>query len=356
MHSLEERANLVRLHSRAQGLATAETTRVLSRITSLEDGPAGWSTVWSREGERYRVRGDRTGAIARFNLARFPFPHTPDGHAALQRCISLAGDLAVQRGVTRIEVDGWAAWHLPAPDVVANPRLLVVCGGIVSIKEQWLSLLELGRRWSMAVLLTEFPGVGENTTTYNADTAQRFSTVLDAAASLQRFESAFALALSFGGTIALRASGDDPRIGSILSVGPPIRNFFTDRQWWDQVPQTTKDALVVTTRTTAETLADTLVKFALTADQLAAVKVPVTAIASLRDEIVPVADLVLLRSAAPKARIVAFDDVHGSPCHLLDTRLLTIGALAEFIVPRRPIVSFITHAALRLRRSERPLT
>lgn len=355
MHELSERAELVRLHGRAQAIPSSEIDRILLSIDSLDDGPRGWATVWARAADVRLARGDHAGAMARLNLARFPFPSTAEGRRAHARCVAIAADIAAGQGITRLDLGDSAAWYRPAPDSADTPRLLVVCGGIVSIKEQWFSLFGLGRRLGLAVLLTELPGVGEHDAAYGLDAPERFGALLDSAATRQPFQSAFAMALSFGGTVALKAAARDTRIGGLLSVGPPIRHFFRDSTWWPRVPQTTKDALVATTRVDEQALPQALAPFALEDSELAAINVPVTAVASLRDEILPTADPLLLRTAVPSARVVAYDDVHGSPHHLLDTRLLTLAALAEFSSSRRPLLAGAARLATQLRRSERTL-
>ncbi|GAB5905394.1 alpha/beta hydrolase family protein [Mycobacteroides chelonae] len=355
MHELSERAELVRLHGRAQGISSREIDRILLSIDSLDDGPHGWATTWARAAEERGARGDQAGAMARLNLARFPFASTPDGHLAHARCVAVAGDIAADQGIARLEFGDSAAWYRPAPDAADTPRLLVVCGGIVSIKEQWFTLFGLGRRLGLAVLLTELPGVGEHDVAYGVDAPERFSALLDSVAGRQPFQSAFAMAMSFGGTVALKAAARDSRIGGLLSVGPPIRHFFQDREWWPRVPQTTKDALAVTTRMSEQALPEALAPLALEDSELAAIDAPVTAVASLRDEILPTADPLLLRAKVPSARVVAYDDVHGSPRHLLDTRLLTFAALTEFSSPRRPLLVGAARFATQLRRSERNL-
>lgn len=45
MHELSERAELVRLHGRAQAIPSSEIDRILLSIDSLDDGPRGWATV-----------------------------------------------------------------------------------------------------------------------------------------------------------------------------------------------------------------------------------------------------------------------------------------------------------------------
>jgi pimeloyl-ACP methyl ester carboxylesterase len=60
--------------------------------------------------------------------------------------------------------------------------------------------------------------------------------------------------------------------------------------------------------------------WALSEAELRSLDVPVTYVASLRDEIVPLGDAALLRRCVPAAEVVVNDDVHGSPEHLAATR------------------------------------
>ncbi|MGC7322918.1 alpha/beta hydrolase, partial [Mycobacteroides abscessus subsp. massiliense] len=68
MHELSERAELVRLHGRAQAIPSSEIDRILLSIDSLDDGPRGWATVWARAADVRLARGDHAGAMARLNL------------------------------------------------------------------------------------------------------------------------------------------------------------------------------------------------------------------------------------------------------------------------------------------------
>lgn len=60
MHELSERAELVRLHGRAQAIPSSEIDRILLSIDSLDDGPRGWATVWARAADVRLARGDRS--------------------------------------------------------------------------------------------------------------------------------------------------------------------------------------------------------------------------------------------------------------------------------------------------------
>lgn len=99
MHELSERAELVRLHGRAQAIPSSEIDRILLSIDSLDDGPRGWATVWARAADVRLARGDHAGAMARLNLARFPFPSTAEGRRAHARCVAIAADIAAGQGL-----------------------------------------------------------------------------------------------------------------------------------------------------------------------------------------------------------------------------------------------------------------
>ncbi|WP_446226112.1 alpha/beta hydrolase [Nocardia sp. IBHARD005] len=336
MHSLAERVDLVRLHAAAQGLPSQRAEQILATIDTIDDGPTGWSTVWLAAGRREYEQQRYRDAVPYLNLARFPFVATPDAATAHQLCVEAFGIWAASAGVRRVllpvagsEVPVWLAERTRAPWGNSGD-VLVVCGGIVSIKEQWARFVELGRRFGMTVVLTELPGVGEHPLDYRDSSGQDLSELFDALAAVTPVHRIFASAMSFGGTVALRAAAYDPRIERIFSVGPPMRHLFTDAGWWQQIPQTTKDALAKTTGIAADRLPGELGRFAVTPGELARVSAKVTAIASRRDEIVPPEDVASLLGELRHASVFAFDDVHGSPNHIADTALTLTGELADF--------------------------
>ncbi len=56
-------------------------------------------------------------------------------------------------------------------------------------------------------------------------------------------------------------------------------------------------------------------------------RVPVRYLASLRDEVVPPDDLALLRAHVRDLVVQENDDVHGSPAHVLESRLWVVESL-----------------------------
>ncbi|MFC9426289.1 alpha/beta fold hydrolase [Streptomyces sp. NPDC056987] len=326
MDHLEELKDFARLHARGQGMKAEHATRVLARITNDTTGdPDSWAAVWTAEGRAAADRGDLLDACRHYALARFPYPGDADRLSAQRLCVETFDRWSRdQDGVERLEfthIDGTdgtdgtvACW---AAGLDRSRPLLVVMGGIVSVKEQWAPLLPLLSRLGFAAVVTELPGVGENTVTYGPDSWRTLGFLLDRLADRARVSDTSMLALSFSGHLALRAAAEDPRIRRVLTVGAPVSDFFTDETWWPRVPGITADTL--RRLTGAEDLAALrllLPRFALTPEQLGQVRIPVRYVASGRDEIIPATEQALLRRTLDDIRFRTFDDVHGSPAHL----------------------------------------
>ncbi|OKI13122.1 hypothetical protein A6A08_16380 [Nocardiopsis sp. TSRI0078] len=207
--------------------------------------------------------------------------------------------------------------------------LVVMMGGIVALKEQWSGFLGLSRRLGCAIAIADFPGVGENGVPYSRDAADVYTAVMDAVADDCDADATLAVAPSFGGHLAMLCSARDERLRRLVTVGAPLRAFFTDPDARAGMPRITRAALSRAARVSHDGLADRLDELALAPDEIAALRMPVTYVASTRDEIIPNRDW---RDAAvlnPGLSVYAFDDVHGAPHHLRQTRLLTLTALCQ---------------------------
>ncbi|MEV0781103.1 alpha/beta hydrolase [Streptomyces sp. NPDC050428] len=327
MEHLEELKEFARLHAQGQGMTAEHATRVLARITNDTTGdPDSWAQVWTAEGRAAAARDDLLDACRHYALARFPYHGDADRQRAQRLCVDTFDQWRRdQDGVERLEfkdTDGTggtvACW---AAGLDRSRPLLVVMGGIVSVKEQWAPLLPLLRKLGFAAVVAELPGVGENTVTYGPDSWRTLSFLLDQLADRARVSDTSMLALSFSGHLALRAAADDPRIRRVLTVGAPVADFFTDEAWWPRVPGITTDTLRRLTGSEDLTeLRHRLAGFALTPEQLRQVRIPVRYVASSRDEIIPDTDQTLLRRTLDDVKFKTFDDVHGSPAHLAAMR------------------------------------
>lgn len=322
MDHLAELKEFARLHSRGQGMAEPQIEAALSAITSDEPGaPGSWARVWTAKGDQLMRQGRLLDACRHFALARFPHHGDEDRREAQRRCVRAFDEWRRdQQGIERLEFDlpdgtvaCWAAGLNPA-----RPRpLLLVMGGIVSVKEQWAPALPLFAKLGYAAVVTEMPGVGENTLPYRADSWRMIPQLLDRLADRARVTQTSTLTLSFSGHMALRAASEDPRIRAINTVGAPISDFFTNDAWWPQVPRITVETLRrLTGAADEQRLRSLLAEFPLTRDDLSAIRVPVGYVVSSRDEIIPAREWRLLSSHLPRVRFKEFDDVHGSPGHL----------------------------------------
>ncbi|KAB8169636.1 alpha/beta hydrolase [Streptomyces sp. 3MP-14] len=344
MNSVEELKQFVVVHSRAQGLPGELYEGVLTRIEHDGEGPGSWTAEWSAAAERLAEEGNLLAACQCWNTARFPFVNGPARAEALTRCVDAYGRWsAEQANIRRIEVqldDGsagpkgrffcWAGGLSPTEE---RPLLLLM-GGIVSVKEQWAPALAQAEATGMAMVAAELPGVGENTLTYTPDSWRMLPALLDALAEHGRVGQVYAAAMSFSGHLALRAALHEPRIRGVVTVGAPVSGFFTDRDWYDRsVPRVTKDTLAHLTGLGPAELLDGLGAFALRDEELAGLRIPVGYTVSLRDEIIPASDVATLRRLVPDLRLNEHDDVHGSPEHVDETRAWTVETVFGMMAP-----------------------
>ncbi|KUL23661.1 alpha/beta hydrolase [Streptomyces regalis] len=329
MNVIAELKNFVVAHTRSQGLPPEHYDPLLARIRHDEDGtPGSWVREWSDEAARLEGAGRLLEACVHYNMARFPFVDGGARQEALDRCVAtFDGWRSGFPAIERLDVDlpeGRIRCWTSGLDAATPRPLLVMTGGIVSVKEQWapvlLQLAELG----FAGVVTEMPGVGENTLPYRADSPRMYSALLDAVGERADTSRAFVLALSFSGHLALRAALHDTRIRGVVGAGAPIHDFFTDTEWQRSVPRVTTDTLAHLTGSTPAEVYGVIKEWALDPEELSALRVPVAHVTSLRDEIIPPGDAVLLRERVHRVRLLAHDDVHGSPRFFAQTRLWTL--------------------------------
>lgn len=357
-YELAEVSAYVLLHARNQGIGESECRRVLAEIAGSEDGPDGWAgawaAVWGGEAERCRAARRPLDAIAREILAGFPTPATAAQRAARDRAIRSFADWATGTGVAEpVSVDGPApttAWYSAARDGRDAPVVLII-GGIVSPKEQWGRLLPSFARFGLGAVVTELPGVGPGR--YGPGSPQHLSAVLDAVGVRPGGAGALCLAMSHGGTLALRAAAADPRIRGIVSVGAPVRRCFRDALIWRRTPAITREALAHTTGVAVDDLPAMLPGLAVTDAELDRLRVPVRYLRSLRDELVPPDEAGLLIDRAG-ARVLDIDDVHGSPHHVAAVRGDAVAALLEMARPTAPSTRAL-RTALTLARLASPV-
>ncbi|QFU93201.1 alpha/beta hydrolase [Amycolatopsis sp. YIM 10] len=308
MNDVEELKQFALVHARTQGVPPELTDAVLGRITTDDAGtPGSWTGEWSRAAEESEARQQLADASRLYTMARFPFVDGP----ARQHALDKAVDTFTRSG------SGLEPFQVDTPAGVircwrgGSGPLVLVSGGIVSIKEQWAGLLGQLIGAGLSGVVTELPRTGGNSLPYDAESWRMIPAILDALGAT----SAYAMMMSFSGHLALRCAARDSRIKGILTVGAPVSGFFTDAAWQQTLPRVTVDTIVHLTGEKPGGLAD----WALSADELGAIDVPVAYVASKRDEIIPPQDIELLTAHVRRFSLLEHDDVHGSPAHTAQT-------------------------------------
>jgi esterase FrsA len=330
VNDVGELKEYVRVHARGQRISGYQD--VLDQIHTDEHGaPGSWVGEWCRAAEALEGRGRDLEAARHYAMARFPYVDGPARQEALERCVrALDRWRSGRHDIERLDLElkegtvGCWASGLSATD---RKPLLVVMGGIVTIKEQWAPMLANMRRLGMAGVVAEMPGVGENPLRYGPESGRMLSGLLDAVADRADVTQTHAIALSFSGHMALRCALNDHRIRSVITVGAPVGEFFTDIDWQRRLPQITVDTLAHISGIAADEVAGGLGDWALTEEELGALDIPVCYVASRHDEIIPAGDIRLLKEHVRDLRLVENDDVHGSPRYVHETQLWTVASL-----------------------------
>ncbi|HEX7639563.1 MAG TPA: hypothetical protein VF457_14295 [Burkholderiaceae bacterium] len=340
---LPELSRLAALHALAQGMPRDATRRILDGIAHA-DGPAeaSWPSRWMQAGSEAGRAGDWSSAVHCFNLGRFPCTSDAQRARSHALCVAAARRWAAEGGAGAPVAVHRPSWrgrrftlYVRRCLRVADPPLLLVLGGIVSVKEQWLALLGMADRLGVDVALTEFPGVGENELVPGEHAHEMIGIALDVAGA-RAAPGAFALALSFGGTLALRQAAADPRIKGIATIGAPVRSFFHDSDWFAALPPTTRGTLSHLLAAPAAELQARCAALAVREDELRRIAVPVSYVECRRDEIVQQANAAELMAALARSRWLAIDDVHGAPNRIAVVRSFLVGSIVAGLSPRSP--------------------
>ncbi|MFF7634707.1 alpha/beta hydrolase [Kitasatospora sp. NPDC008050] len=349
-NSVEELKQFVGVHAKGQQIP--DVGRVLARISTDGQGPGSWTGEWSHEAALLEGRGEYLQACRHYIMARFPFTGSAARREAAERAITAferwrAGSgRPIERLEVEIEGRRVGCWQSGLSAAERRP-LLVLMGGNVSVKEQWAPSLPVFGRLGLAAVVVDLPGIGENQVPYDEKSHRFLSGLLDALADRADVAHSYALALSFSGHLALRCAMDDTRIRGVVTAGAPVSAFFTDTGWQRRIPRITADTMA---HLTGVPLAE-LGHWALPAERLAALDIPVSYVASARDEIVPQADVRLLRRQLRQLRVLEHDDVHAAPGHVAESRFWSARELLRMRGvhgPQRLALS-LAYTAARLR-------
>lgn len=350
---LEELQEFVRIHARMFEITPPALEAILRRIRYPSgDSDGAWPMEWLRAGQYLHSRGRYLDAARHYSLGRFPYVDGPARALALKRCIGAFDSWSHrQRTIHRLilMVDGQ---RVPAygANLAAEAPVLVLMGGIVSLKEQWYQFLRAGL-FGMPIVALDFPGTGESPFDYGPQSAKQVAAILDAALKRVGAERCVVLASSFSGSVFAQVAAIEPRIAGLIMHCSPLHHFFSDRAWWSRVPTTTKLSLAATMKVSLDEAEIQLPKLAVKRDELAALRIPVVYIASLRDEIVPSADWEMIEELVPSGRVIGFDDVHAAPNHTRQAGLEIMSAALTITRRQRSAIGVALGLMRRLGRS-----
>lgn len=341
MHQVDELKRFALRHAPAQGISQRRCGELFARIRTDDRGlPGSWVWEWRREAEILERQGRLLDAYKHYNMARFPYVDGGARQYAMERALSVFGRWRqANPGIQRIDVHlaggKIGCWAYGLSSINQNPLLLAM-DGIVNTKERWIRLLAYARRLGMAAVVTEMPGVGENTLRYDAESWQMLPAVLDAVSGLADVTQTYAVTYSFGGHLALRCAAADQRIQGVIAVSAPVTDFFSQVVPRRRTSHVVLDTLAHISRAKAEQLDSHLHGLALTEHVLAEVRTPVYYVAARQDEIIPVSEVSFLRRHLRHLHVIETDDVHGSPALTTENGLWTAFVLLRMRGVRNP--------------------
>lgn len=333
-----ELKRFVLAHTKGQNVLHHE--EVLARVRTDAEGDGSWTAEWSRSARELEGGGQLLDACRHYAMARFPFVDGPARRTAQTETVRTFDEWRrTDKDIERLEIDlpggRVAAWATGMSDGVRRPVMLV-SGGIVTVKEAWAPTLAAVRRLGLAGIVTEMPGAGENTLPYDKDSWRMLSGLLDAVGDRADTANSHLLALSFSGHMALRCALEDKRVRAVLTAGAPVHDFFTDREWQAELPRLTVDTLAHLSGEKPKDVLDRMREWALRPEELRALDIPVRYVASTRDEIIPRSDVAMLREHVRDIEILTHDDVHGAPSHAAETQLWLIRSLLRGVGGKAP--------------------
>ncbi|TRD17801.1 alpha/beta fold hydrolase [Palleronia caenipelagi] len=356
--ALSEARGFVELHAKHMGFDERRIPGLLDRITTLEgEGPSAWVSVFSGEALAASSSGKPAEAANLFNLARFPVSDSPAKVNAQRSAAQVFGEHIerIGQGERRlVEIDGHQVSVLFRAARSPKAGLLILMGGIVSLKEQWGAFLNLGHKLGCAVVIADFPGVGCNTLPYSRSAARIYGAIMDSVSDVCDVRQTMVIAPSFGGHLAMLHANDDPRIRQIITIGAPIRAFFERAAQCnsDEIPLITRVALAHAMGLAVPDLPEHLPPLSMQPDELHRLQTPVLYIAAERDDIIPAAEWREVAPQAPNLRLHSFDDVHGAPNNLRTVRLIILAMLLRH--SGHTLASRLLQSVLRLRFSVQP--
>ncbi|MFC7440399.1 alpha/beta fold hydrolase [Laceyella putida] len=357
---LEESKRFVMLSASSLPLNPEMIKSVLGRIHHDKGTGAGdWASEWMAEGDRLYQENKQMEAYLCYSLGRFPYVSSPVRQKCLDKCLLTFNewvfDLEVPVEKTQVhDRNGSIPVYLSGFGDPQKP-VLIVMGGIFSLKEQWSSLLLLGPKLGFSVIVVEGPGVGENPLICQPESHKMISSLLDQLATRANVSQAYLVGMGFGGLLGIRAAIADSRIQGITAIETPLHYFFHDQRHWTQVPRIIKQTLAHQCRLDECLLPEYLREFAISKQEIRRLRIPLHYIFNLRDEIIPFEEKMFLLNHALNLELIELDDVHGSPHHQGEIQKYIPLTLLRQQKSGRTFIKALSYASLQLEKLKRKL-
>jgi esterase FrsA len=320
MHDVDELKQFVLGQAPIQGISRRRCLDVCTRIQHDDRGlPRSWVWEWRAVGERLERQGQLLDAYRHYSMASFPYIDGGARQYTADRALSAFNRWrSGQADVRRLDVDlgqGQVRCWTSGLSATGRKPLLLIMDGITTVKERWVPLLADARRLGMAGIVTEMPGVGENTLCYDADSWRMLSAIIDAVSGQADVAETYALTPSFSGHLALRCAADDTRIRGVITAGAPVNRFFTSAPALQGSPRFIRDTLAHMTGATTDDVTSRLRDLALTDQLLAMVDVPVYYMADRSERLVPSSEISCLERNVRDLCLLEGADAGGAPWH-----------------------------------------
>lgn len=238
-HLLREMKQFVILHAKVLGISHI-VVKLLEDINTLDENELGnWGEIFYEAGLIYQKKKKYKIALGLYNIARFPFPKTNMQYLAYQAYRNLFFQQYCNDKFKLEKLSTFNGLHKFYVKHNKGNQIVVICGGILSLKEQWINFVPVLFFLGFTVILTEMPAVGRNLTKYNQDAFNMFSEILEVVDPEKKKE-CHVIGLSFSGYLALQNSYIEQRIKGITMVGTPIWDLYHDFETFSSLPIITK--------------------------------------------------------------------------------------------------------------------
>lgn len=335
MIELKELKQYVNLHIKSQQFKIIKTEDVLKSIkktpsltnSCLKDS---WESRWVQAANESMDKGHISDAIQCYNIARFPFPQNIIQEKAGLELTKLFKKEYCNKNIQKHILElGNKSFSFYTGYLDPSKPCLLVIGGIVSLKEQWKVFLSAGKKMGFSVIITEFPGVGENKLQFDENCSEMLGAILDSLSGKAKVDNTYIVGMSFGGQLAIKHAIKDERIKGITTVGAPLNKFYENLSK-GSIPAITLDTLAHICRKSIEEIPFYGKKLALTKDEVRSIKIPITYVFSNKDEIIPQTEKQFIIENISNLKLIEFDDIHGSPNHLSEIqKLVPISVLKQ---------------------------